>query len=359
MPIHDFRSDFGSVIRRHFGHGSGGPSLSGLDDLSQEGSPELLSDVMTKLIKDSNSSFIIGSALGEDETAAAAAPPTGGKQPPLDLHTLWKLLEKMDMEKGGGGGGGEGAGVGISAVGSDTDSLDSRSGGGGGKMSTWELVVLQAVLLSLLILVSLLWAFCCKKRCLTDRSTLMGEVVAFARKISGGSSKSDLPPSYSKTDLTDLGLTIDDHLNPPPTYDRAAALNMMELERKSGVTTVRAYSTPLTSSHASLASTNIDHIVDIENHAVAASTSASATTPSSTSSGSRKSSGNGNRVTFSPGLISGPTQKRTTSLPLVSVLVHPESRKRSTQSEGGEPITSVCEIVAHNLNSQVRCQPMI
>ena len=213
-----------------------------------------------------------------------------------------------------------------------------------------ELVVLQAVLLSLLILVSLLWAFCCKKRCLTDRSTLMGEVVAFARKISGGSSKSDLPPSYSKTDLTDLGLTIDDHLNPPPTYDRAAALNMMELERKSGVTTVRAYSTPLTSSHASLASTNIDHIVDIENHAVA-STSASAT-PSSTS-GSRKSSGN-NRVTFSPGLISGPTQKRTTSLPLVSVLVHPESRKRSTQSEGGEPITSVCEIVAHNLNSQVR-----
>ena len=111
--------------------------MSGLDELSQEGSPELLSDVMTKLIKDSNSSFIIGSALGEDETAAAAAaPPTGGKQPPLDLHTLWKLLEKMDMEKGGGGGG-EGAGVGISAVGSDTDSLDSRSGGSGGKMSTW------------------------------------------------------------------------------------------------------------------------------------------------------------------------------------------------------------------------------
>ena len=109
--------------------------MSGLDELSQEGSPELLSDVMTKLIKDSNSSFIIGS-LGEDETAAAAAPPTGGKQPPLDLHTLWKLLEKMDMEKGGGGGG-EGAGVGISAVGSDTDSLNSHSGGGGGKMSTW------------------------------------------------------------------------------------------------------------------------------------------------------------------------------------------------------------------------------
>ena len=56
----------------------------------------------------------------------------------------------------------------------------------------------------------------------------------YFRKISGGSSKSELPPSYSKTDLTDVGLTIDDHLNPPPTYDRAAALNMIELERKSG-----------------------------------------------------------------------------------------------------------------------------
>ena len=44
-----------------------------------------------------------------------------------------------------------------------------------------ELVVLQAVLLSLLILVSLLWAFCCKRRCLTDRSALVHEVVAFAR----------------------------------------------------------------------------------------------------------------------------------------------------------------------------------
>lgn len=347
--------------------------MSGLDELSQEGSPELLSDVMTKLIKDSNSSLNIEDTY--DTAGGTTYPPPDGKQPPLDLHTLWKLLEKMDKEKGGEGG------VGISEV--DTDSADSHGGGGGGggKMSTWELVVLQAVLLSLLIVVSLLWAFCCKKRCLTDRSTLMGEVVAFARKISGGSTKSELPPSYSKTDLTDVGLTIDDHLNPPPTYDRAAALNMMELERKSGVSggsRAPSYRTYNSSSHASLASTNIDHIVDIENHNASSSTTtsvaasptsppplASASTPktstsSASSSGSRKSSGS-NRVTFSPGLISGPTpfRKRPASLPLVSVLVHPESRKRSTQSEGGEPSVSVCEIVAHNLNSQPRCQPMI
>ena len=121
--------------------------MSGLDELSQEGSPELLSDVMTKLIKDSNSSFIIGS-LGEDETAAAAPPP-GNKQPPLDLHTLWKLLEKMDMENGGSGAG-EGAGVGISAVGSDTDNLDSHSGGSGGKMSTWGETLFLKFLLDVL-----------------------------------------------------------------------------------------------------------------------------------------------------------------------------------------------------------------
>ena len=44
-------------------------------------------------------------------------------------------------------------------------------------------------------------------------------MVAFARKLSSGSSR-ELPPSYSKVDLTSVGLTLNDHLNPPPTYDR-------------------------------------------------------------------------------------------------------------------------------------------
>ena len=59
----------------------------------------------------------------------------------------------------------------------------------------------------------------------------MTEMVALARKISSGSSK-DLPPSYSKVDLTQEGLTIDDHFNPPPNYDRAADLYQIELEQK-------------------------------------------------------------------------------------------------------------------------------
>ena len=59
----------------------------------------------------------------------------------------------------------------------------------------------------------------------------MTEMVALARKISSGSSK-DLPPSYSKVDLTQEGLTIDDHFNPPPNYDRAADLYNLEVEQK-------------------------------------------------------------------------------------------------------------------------------
>ena len=59
----------------------------------------------------------------------------------------------------------------------------------------------------------------------------MTEMVALARKISSGSSK-DLPPSYSKVDLTQEGLSLDDHFNPPPNYDRAADLYNLEMEQK-------------------------------------------------------------------------------------------------------------------------------
>ena len=42
----------------------------------------------------------------------------------------------------------------------------------------------------------------------------------FARKISTVS-RDSLPPSYSRCDLRHIGLTINDHFNPPPSYDRA------------------------------------------------------------------------------------------------------------------------------------------
>ena len=59
----------------------------------------------------------------------------------------------------------------------------------------------------------------------------MTEMVALARKISNGSSK-DLPPSYSKVDLTQEGLTLEDHFNPPPNYDKASDMYHIEMERK-------------------------------------------------------------------------------------------------------------------------------
>ena len=40
------------------------------------------------------------------------------------------------------------------------------------------------------------------------------------RKISTVSRES-LPPSYSRCDLRHIGLTINDHFNPPPSYDKA------------------------------------------------------------------------------------------------------------------------------------------
>merc|ERR1712025_28653 len=54
------------------------------------------------------------------------------------------------------------------------------------------------------------------------------------RKLSNASSKSkDLPPSYSIVDLHSLGVTVQDHLNPPPTYldlYRETDLQYLDLE---------------------------------------------------------------------------------------------------------------------------------
>merc|ERR1719264_1293724 len=89
-----------------------------------------------------------------------------------------------------------------------------------------DLLILQATLLSLLILMSFLWALCCKKRCIgsTPLSTgLTTRVAEFARKISTVS-RDSLPPSYSRCDLRSIGLTINDHFNPPPSYETAANL---------------------------------------------------------------------------------------------------------------------------------------
>ena len=62
--------------------------------------------------------------------------------------------------------------------------------------TTWELVLIQAVLLTLLIMVAIIWAVCCKNNCCRSRSDQLSVAEAL-RKVSNGKLK-DLPPSYSK-----------------------------------------------------------------------------------------------------------------------------------------------------------------
>jgi hypothetical protein len=201
---------------------------------------------------------------------------------------------------------------------------------------------------------------------------LMTEMVALARKISSGSSK-DLPPSYSKVDLTQEGLTIDDHFNPPPNYDRAADLHQIELEEKrlqvegrvgehSGSITPAPDYTPTLSFHqnrfrridsgssiSSLSRTSLSSgigqstsenvsynrnpntcVVSIESNSSSfnqsdlplrqpikkSSVISTASSNSSNSSSSRKTS----RVTFSPILEEGPTSRKVSIFPKSEVL---------------------------------------
>jgi len=102
----------------------------------------------------------------------------------LDLSLLWEVIDKHRQEKEG---------------------LEETN-------SKWELVVIQAVLLTLLIMVAIIWAFCCRRNCCRPGQDQLSVAEAL-RKISR-----DLPPSYSKADLRSLGISVNDYLNPPPAY---------------------------------------------------------------------------------------------------------------------------------------------
>jgi len=108
---------------------------------------------------------------------------------PLDLSLLWEVIDKHKQEQEG-----------------EVKHVNS----------TWELVLIQAVLLTLLIMVAIIWAVCCKNNCCRSRAEQLSVAEAL-RKVSNGKLK-DLPPSYSKADLRSLGISVNDYLNPPPAY---------------------------------------------------------------------------------------------------------------------------------------------
>ena len=80
----------------------------------------------------------------------------------------------------------------------------------------------------------------------------------FARKISTVS-RDSLPPSYSRCDLRHIGLTINDHFNPPPSYDRAVE---SAANANNGEYIANAYNNPsdLTRNCSRFACLWIDHI---------------------------------------------------------------------------------------------------
>jgi hypothetical protein len=144
-------------------------------------------------------------------------------------------------------------------------------------------------------------------------------LATLARKLSNSSR--EMPPSYSKVDLTSVGLTLNDHLNPPPTYDRL--ITMLE---SGEITSIPVHLHPEIERRMSLASNS--------SNSRRTSRSSAKSSINSSNDGSRKSS----KVTFAPNLVHGPGSSRkgsSQSLPLVSVLVENGRRKQSaTKSEG-------------------------
>merc|ERR1719297_639191 len=123
----------------------------------------------------------------ELELTTPAPTPT----PVLDLDTLWEMIDRHRLS-------------------SERDKLSGEH-----INTTWELVIVQGVLLTLLVILAVVWAICCRRRCQRRSEEL--SVAEALRKVSAAKLK-DLPPSYSKLDLTNLGISVQDYLNPPPTY---------------------------------------------------------------------------------------------------------------------------------------------
>lgn len=123
---------------------------------------------------------------------------TMGQENTFDMSMLWQMLERHK------------------------DQMEEKKESGMNIDTTWELVIVQGVLLALLVLITVSWALCCRRR--SSNPT----VVEALRKLSNTPSK-DLPPSYSVLDLFSQGLSVHDYLNPPPEY-QAETLQYLDLE---------------------------------------------------------------------------------------------------------------------------------
>lgn len=184
-------------------------------------------------------SHAVGQRIGEGAWPGGGAEERQGGVPEtwpdqVNMSLLWKMLESHKEE-------------------TRKHSEEVKASAEEQLASTWEMVVIQGVLLTVLVLVSVCWAFCCKKKCFGS-GPLVDEVVALARKISASSG--DLPPSYSKLDLHTLGLSVYDYLHPPPTYLEICQDNLQYLDLETGSHRRRSSGDSRRMSKASLANSD-------------------------------------------------------------------------------------------------------
>jgi len=143
-----------------------------------------------------------------------------------------------------------------------------------GHSTTWQLVVIQAILLAILILVAVAWACCCKRKCCSQPDEVPRVNAALRKLSSNASIKSrDYPPSYSQADLYTLAMSVQDYLYPPPDYPdvfnrKADDLAYLDLEGGHRRMSKLSFSNPAspTSSQKSLPSHGSGHHESRQHH---------------------------------------------------------------------------------------------
>merc|ERR1712203_55549 len=124
---------------------------------------------MAKLFTDSFSAFDTENKITDvtSEVPEWSQEAEGWTERSLDLNMLWEVLEKHKKV------------------------MQERDKAAGNIGNTWELVVVQTVILVILALIALMWGFCCRKQCFANNNDTVSVSEAL-RKLS-----KDLPPSYS------------------------------------------------------------------------------------------------------------------------------------------------------------------
>lgn len=238
---------------------------------------------------------------------------------PLDLNMLWHVLERHK------------------------EVMNEKEQAGHHFSTAWELVVVQGVILTMLVLIVGMWIVCCRKRCFSSEADAV-TVSEALRKLS-----KDLPPSYSNRDLQSLGISVGDHLHPPPAYLELFNDDLQYLDLEAGHSRMAKLSfcsgqpgsAPRLArlSVASCASCSSDSPVIVPVQREGSRTSLSSA--SSMSSSSRPASGRNSRVSFSEDVAcSNGSTRRLSATPQMVGVVHAASAWSAASRRGSSSSAS-------------------